>query len=172
MPRKGIDTVIQALPALPHTVHYHVVGDGPDKKRLQEIVVSYNLSNRVNFLGRVSEEHLPQVYKRAHIFVLPSREEREGQSVEGFGIVYLEAAASGLPVIASTATGIADLIQQRRVGLLVPPNNPHALADVIRRLLKDHALRHELAHAGRVWVEREMNWSRTATAVLETLTGS
>ena len=92
--------------------------------------------------------------------------------MEGFGIVYLEAAASALPIIASTASGIAEQVQKRDVGLLVPPDDPDALADALVHLLRDNSLRQRMGRTGRRWVKREMTWEQTARhieALLEAL---
>ncbi len=168
VPRKGIDTVIRALPLLLDrfsALRYWIVGDGPERARLTSLVSELQLSPHVTFYGRVADEVLPNLYRAAHVFVLPTRLEEMGESVEGFGIAYLEAAATALPVVASTEGGIASHVRQQSIGLLVPPDDPVALTNVITRLLSQRDLRHRLGQAGRRWVEEEMNWDRTAARI-------
>ena len=95
------------------------------------------------------------------IFVMPARSEYHAGNVEGLpGIVYLEASASGLPVVAARSGGAAEAVIEDETGLLVPPDDPPALAQALARLLNDAALRQRLGSAGRRWVENEMNWDR------------
>ena len=174
VPRKGIDTVVRALPRLRARfpgLRYHIVGDGPERPRLQALVVQHGLEGQVKFHGRVADEALPDLYRAAHVFVLPTREEAEGASVEGFGIAYLEAAATALPIVASTVGGIAPYVRKKGIGLLVPPDDPQALAEAVGRLLSDPGMRHRLGQAGRRWVEAEMNWDRVAARVEALLEG-
>ncbi|MBN1401762.1 MAG: glycosyltransferase family 4 protein [Anaerolineae bacterium] len=172
VPRKGIDTVLRALallqPRLPQ-IRYQIVGDGPDRGRLEALVETLDLSSRVDFVGHVPDEALPDYYRNAHIFVMPAREEDKGRSVEGFGIVYLEASASGLPVVAGRSGGAVEAVRAGETGLLVDPDAPHALAEALWRLLQDEPLRHRLGRAGRAWVESEMNWERVALALEQAL---
>ncbi len=165
VPRKGIDTVIRALPllipGLPELA-YDIVGDGPDRARLKALVSDLGLEETVNFHGAVSQSELTDFYRRAHIFVMPARHEIEASSMEGFGIVYLEASASGLPVVAGRAGGAVEAVRDGETGLLVPPDNPEALAQTLGKLLADDDLRQKFGGAGRRWVEAEMNWDRSA----------
>jgi len=165
VPRKGVDTVIQALPLLLQHVpnlRYRVVGSGPDRERLQALARRLRVHDMVEFLGRVEDALLPNIYRNAHLFVMPVREEEAGASVEGFGIVFLEAAASGLPVITSTEGGAAEALVPGKTGVLVPPQDPVTLAQVITALLKDPERRKQMGKAGRAWVESEMTWDHTA----------
>jgi phosphatidylinositol alpha-1,6-mannosyltransferase len=174
VPRKGIDTVLEALPELLadfQYLRYHVVGEGPDRPRLERMARELRVAHAVQFLGRVSEEDLPKIYQAAHIFVMPAREVHEAASMEGFGIVYLEANASGLPVVAGCSGGAVEAVRHGETGFLVSPDDPQALAQVLKRLLADPDLRFRMGQAGRQWVVTFMNWDRTAaeidTALLE-----
>ena len=161
--RKGIDTVLAAIARLrAHfpDLQYYIVGEGPDRERLGQLVVQYQLQGCVHFMGYVSDEALPSLYRKAHIFVMTPREEPE--SVEGFGSVYLEASASGLPVVAARSGGASEAVIPEQTGLLVPPDDPDALAQALQRLLANPTLRQTLGARGRQWVEREMNWERAA----------
>ena len=117
-------------------------------------------------MDSVSDSELPAIYRQATIFVMPARAEYHAGSVEGFGIVYLEASASGLPVVAARTGGAAEAVRENETGLLVPPDDPPALALALARLLDDGALRQRMGRAGRRWVEREMNWDRAAQQFL------
>lgn len=165
VPRKGIDTVLQALSILCQAfpdLEYRVVGQGPDRKRLEALARQYEVDQNVRFLGQVPAAKLPDTYRSAHVFVMPTRHEPGAASIEGFGIVYLEASASGLPVVAAPSGGAAEAVRDGETGLLIPPDDPLALADALGRLLRDAELRRRLGQAGRRWVETEMNWDRAA----------
>lgn len=171
VPRKGIDTVLQALPDVYRefpNVSYWVAGAGPDEARLKALAAELSLLDTVHFLGRVDDEDLPQLYQQANIFVMPVREEAQGASVEGFGIVYLEASASGLPVVAGRSGGAVEAVLDEETGLVVEPQAEHVTA-ALKRLLGDDALRRRLGAAGRQWVEKEMNWDRAARQMAEAL---
>lgn len=171
--RKGIDTVIQALPALLDTfsdLQYQIIGEGPDRPRLEALARSLQVQDSVRFLGRATEDELPVCYRRAHVFVMPAREIPGDASVEGFGIVYLEASASGLPVVAGRSGGAVEAVKDGETGLLVPPDDPEALAQGLHRLLSSPALRDRMGRAGRRWATEEMNWDRAARQVHALLT--
>ena len=169
--RKGIDTVLHALPPLLElapSLEYWIVGNGPARPELERLIRDLRLTASVRFLSKegdpVSDSELPDIYRRASIFVLPARAEfhtAEGSpSVEGFGIVYLEASASGLPVVAARSRGASEAVRENETGLLVPPDDPAELTQALARLLCDDDLCQRLGRAGRRWVEREMNWDR------------
>jgi phosphatidyl-myo-inositol dimannoside synthase len=166
--RKGIDTMIQALPALLTDfpdLRYWIVGDGPDRARLEKLAVASGVQDAVVFRGSVSEASLLSLYQQAHLFILPTREEPDQASIEGFGIVYLEAAASGLPVIVGRSGGAAEAVRPGATGLLVAPDNPAEVARAVSQLLHDSALRRRMGQAGRRWVEEVMNWDRAAREI-------
>ena len=163
VPRKGIDTVLQALPQLlaqSPDLQYWIVGNGPARVSLGRQAQELGLIQAVRFMDKVSDSELPEIYRRATIFVLPARADYHAGSVEGFGIVYLEASASGLPVVAARSGGAAEAVIENETGLLVPPDDPAALGQALQRLLDDAQMRQEMGRAGRRWVEREMNWDR------------
>ena len=132
---KGHDRVIESLSALKERhpgLVYLVAGDGPDRERLQQLVRNHGVSNMVRFLGRVAEEDLPYLFRLADAYVMPS-------SGEGFGIVFLEALATGLPVIAGDADGSRDPLADGELGLLVSRDDQSGLLDAIRRALSAQA---------------------------------
>ena len=171
--RKGIDTVLYALPPLLSSypdLRYHIVGDGPDRARLQALAQALRITPSVIFSGEVDHVQLLTAYQQAHIFVMPVREEEKGTSVEGFGIVYLEASACGLPVIAGRSGGASEAVRHEHTGYLVAPNAPEAVARVVLNLLENPERRQQMGQNGRRWVEKEMNWDRAARRLLLLLT--
>ncbi len=163
VPRKGVDTAIRALARLRKAnadLLYLIAGRGPERPRLQRLARDLGVEEHVRFLGGVSSSDLPDVYRRAHVFVLPLREESQADSVEGFGMVFLEAAATAIPSVAGNSGGAAEAVRDGETGFLVPPSNVDAVAEAVQRLLDDEVLRLEMGHNGRRWVEEEMNWDR------------
>lgn len=130
---KGHELIFAALPALrarfPGLVHL-VAGEGDDRSRLERRAVELAGEEAVRFLGYVSDEDLPDLYRLADLFVMPSSE-------EGFGIVYLEAAACGLRVIGGAGGGSSDAIPDRRVGEIVDPGDRDGLVEAVSRLLRE-----------------------------------
>lgn len=170
--RKGIDRVLEALAVLLAEfpdLRYRIVGDGPDRQRLESLASELGVGHAVTFLGRVPDEALPSLYRQAHIFVMPAREERDAASVEGFGIVYLEASASGLAVVAARSGGVSEAVRAGETGRLVPPDDPEALVRALRALIVDGEERERLGCAGRRWTVEEMGWEQTARSVLGAL---
>jgi phosphatidylinositol alpha-1,6-mannosyltransferase len=170
--RKGIDTVLRSMPALLGefpSLRYIIAGRGPEREPLEGLARQLGVAGAIEFLGFVGDGDLPDLYRSASIFVMPAREEASTASVEGFGIVYLEASASGLPVIAARSGGAAEAVRHGETGLLVPPDNPGRLAEAIGRLLRDPGFCRQLGQNGRRWVEEEMNWERAARQVREVL---
>jgi glycosyltransferase involved in cell wall biosynthesis len=151
-PRKGVDRLIEATAALRAEfprIRLHVAGGGPDRERLQARAGELGLDTHVVFHGRVSDEDKAALYAFADIFAMPAR--REGSSVEGFGIVYLEAAWYGTPSIAGTEGGASDAVQDGETGLLCDGQDPAAVTAVLRAMAADPDLRGRLgANAGRV----------------------
>jgi len=166
--RKGFDQVIKSLPEvikkIPNCV-YLLAGNGSDKSRLTNLIKKYNLQNRVIFSGQVKESELGQFYAAADLFAMPSRELADGD-VEGFGIVYLEAAACAKPVVAGDSGGIRDAVIHNQTGLIVNPNKTQEIAQAIIRLLENEELSNRLGQAGRKRVEQEYNWPKTIEKIL------
>jgi len=162
---KGIDTVIEALPSLVsefQKLRYIVVGEGPDRPRLENLADSLGLGNHVRFTGAVNEPELKEIYRQGSAFVLPS-------GGEGFGIVYLEAMAYGLPVIAARAGGAPEVVLDGQTGLLVPYGDPEGVAMAIRQILSDPALARRLGEAGRRRVKEKFTFPRFKERVVQIL---
>jgi phosphatidylinositol alpha-1,6-mannosyltransferase len=125
--RKGHDRVIAALPAIvaamPHVV-YLIAGHGADRTRLEALAQNLGVANNVVFAGRVAPDELPQLYRLADLFVMPSAQ-------EGFGIVFLEAAASGLRAIGGNADGSIDALADGAIGTVIDPNDSEALVRAV-----------------------------------------
>ncbi len=122
IPSKGIDVLIRAMAECP-THRLEIVGDGPQKGALKRLAASLGLARRIRFVGRHAD--VRPFLHQADCFIQPSRH-------EGFGIAVLEAMSTGLPVIASNVDGLKEVIQPSKTGVLVPPDNPRALARAIR----------------------------------------
>ncbi len=144
---KGVDVNLEALGILRRrgidAWWYTVVGDGPERAVLERLAARLGIADRVRFVGRMAHEEALREMASADLFSLPSRR-------EAFGIVFLEAMASGLPAVGCLGTGAEDLIREGVTGLLVPPDDPEALATVLERLLADAGRRRELGAAGRL----------------------
>ena len=158
-PRKGIDAVIGALPEIldrhPGCV-YAVGGAGSDRGRLEELAAEHNVRQSVIFLGRVTDAEKMALLSVADVFAMPVR--REGQSVEGFGISYLEAGWFGVPSLAGRDGGAADAVLDGETGLVCDGANQDAVAGSLLSLLGDAELRRTLGAAAQNRVKRELIW--------------
>lgn len=164
VPRKGIDTVIRALPELEDSVRYRVVGSGPDEQRLRSLAEQCGVAARVAFLGRIDDEQLAAEYRRCRLFVLPARRTADGQ-LEGYGLVYFEAAAWGRPVVAGRSGGEVDAVVDGETGVLVDGESVQSVSATLRALLADPERCAVLGRAGHARVEKTHNWSAAARAV-------
>ncbi|MFZ9839493.1 MAG: glycosyltransferase family 4 protein [Opitutaceae bacterium] len=166
-PRKGQLLTLQALQRLPEGLkaglEYRLVGTESDSAYARVLRAEAARSGlQVTFLGDVPDADLPAVYAGADVFALTSVQHRH--SVEGFGLVYLEASAQGLPVVAHAVGGVSEAVAQDRTGLLVPPDRPEELTAAFARLLADGALRQRLGTEGRRWAGRS-TWAASAAAL-------
>ncbi len=125
----------------------------------------------MRFTGAVPWAELPAHYGAGDVFAMPCRTRRGGLDVEGLGIVYLEASATGLPVVAGDSGGAPDAVLEGRTGYVVPGGSPQASAERIVRLLGDERLRRELGTAGRRWVEDAWRWDLLAARLGDLLAG-
>jgi len=159
-PRKGIDAVLRALPAVrrafPRAV-YLVAGGGADSNRLEALAGSLGVEDAVHFLGRIDEAQKAALLTRADLFVMPTR--RDGDSIEGFGIAYIEAAFRGKPALAGRAGGASDAVIDGETGLLCDGANDAEIEAALRRLLSDEPLRKRLGAAAQARARSELTWS-------------
>jgi phosphatidylinositol alpha-1,6-mannosyltransferase len=164
--RKGHDLAIHAVAALAKeglALRYAIVGDRWERQALEALARELGVAHRIAFLGEVPAADLPAYYAAADIFLLPNRVE-EGD-FEGFGIVFLEAAAAGKPAIGGRSGGVAEAIEDGVTGLLVGGTDVDELAAAIRQLAASPALRARMGEAGRARVLREFTWERAAGRV-------
>jgi phosphatidylinositol alpha-1,6-mannosyltransferase len=164
IPRKGVDTVIRAMLALPSDVDYRIVGSGPDEPRLRQLARTLGLADRVHFLGRLDDQALADEYRRCALFVLPARRTPDG-SLEGYGLVYFEAAAWGRPVVAGRSGGEVDAVVDGQTGVLVDGESVAEVCQAVGSLLADRSRLCALGAAGRQRVETTHNWTRAARVV-------
>jgi phosphatidylinositol alpha-1,6-mannosyltransferase len=156
VPRKGQDTLIAAWPAIRAKVSNAklvLVGDGPYAKKLKQQAQRRNVSDDVIFTGSVPWPELPSYYDAADVFAMPCRTRRAGLDVEGLGIVYLEASATGLPVIGGDSGGAPDAILDGETGYVV--SDVPGVAARITELLRDPAKARAMGEKGLAWVDRE-----------------
>ncbi|MDQ2855420.1 MAG: glycosyltransferase family 4 protein [Acidobacteriota bacterium] len=170
--RKGHDMVIRCLPILMNRVPdfvYLIVGDGPYRETLEDLAKEIGVSDRVIFAGKLPDEDIPDIHALSDVFVMPSREHLEEESVEGFGMVFLEANACNKPVIGGRAGGIPEAVEDGVTGLLVDPHSPPEIAEALARLLTDGDFAHRLGTQGRARVVREFQWSQVGERILTLL---
>lgn len=166
-PRKGQFTSLKAfalVKAQLSSAHYHIVGsfqpDQPYYRQMQNFIIEQDLAD-VNFAGVVSQDNLRRYYQEASVFVLTPEE--DGLHFEGFGLVYLEAGAYGLPVVAARSGGVPDAVRDGETGLLALPGDVEGIAAALLRLLTDADLARQMGQANRLWAET-LTWERTAQA--------
>jgi phosphatidyl-myo-inositol dimannoside synthase len=172
--RKGQDTLIRAWPLVraqaPGDPLLMLVSDGPYKASLERLAARLGVSDSVLFTGPVSRDDLPACYDAGTIFAMPCRTRRAGLDVEGLGIVYLEAAATGLPVIGGDSGGAPDAVLDGETGYVVPGRDVRVLADRLIELLSDPAGAAAMGEKGRSWIDREWTWDRVADRLKAILT--
>jgi len=160
---KGIDDLIRACSRLVNNrleFHLVIVGDGPDRGRLETIVRSTGLTEHVSFLGALPHREVLRYMAACDVFVLPSWRET-------FGLVYLEAMAAGKPVIGVREQGIDGIIEEGKTGFLVAPRSIHELAGALWQLLSDSDLAHTTGANARSLVLDTLTWQRTAERTME-----
>ncbi len=162
--RKGHDMLIRALPQIREAIpgiHYAIAGDGDQRQFLEQLAAENGVSGHVQFLGENTDEQLLTCYQDCDLFALPNRQ--DGEDIEGFGIVLLEAQACGKPVLAGASGGTAETMNPGVTGLVVPCEQPGPLAEEIIRLLLDPCRCREMGTAAREWVVRNFDWSAQST---------
>ncbi|PYP57483.1 MAG: hypothetical protein DMD40_08010 [Gemmatimonadetes bacterium] len=165
IPRKGVRYLIDALHRLPSTIPAKllILGEGTDRAKLEAQVHELGLDGRVEMPGRVPEPDLHRAFHEASVLVLPSIVDQRGDT-EGLGVVLLEALSYRVPVIGSAIGGITDIIGDGETGLLVPPEDPTAIAKAIERIATDPAFAKRLAEAGSRRVREQFGWEAIIAA--------
>lgn len=166
VPRKGFDVLIRALAALDDSVQLAIVGSGRDERRLMDLAVSHQVHPRVRFLGRVAENEIAPLYAAADVFAMLCRDRWGGLEAEGFGIVFVEAAACGVPSVAGRSGGSHEAVVDGETGLVVEPRDVGAVGAALARLLGDDALRARLGSAARERALRELSYDVLAERLL------
>ncbi|MEO3752190.1 glycosyltransferase family 4 protein [Streptomyces sp. B6B3] len=168
VPRKGQDTLIRSMPhilrAEPDAV-LMIVGGGPYRGALEKLAHKTGVADSVRFAGEVSWEDLPAYYGVGDVFAMPCRTRLGGLDVEGLGIVYLEASATGLPVVCGDSGGAPDAVIDGETGWVVRGSGEAAPAETAERivaLLADPELRRRMGERGRAWIEENWRWDLLA----------
>jgi glycosyltransferase involved in cell wall biosynthesis len=160
--RKGVDLLLRALVDV--DIPCVVVGDGPLRKQLERSARELGLSERVSFLGSVPHSELPELYRKAAIFVLPSR-------ADAMPLTVLEAMACGVPPVASSVHGVPKAVEHRHNGLLVTPGDLAELRAAMGELAADRALREQLGRNARKTVLEKFTWRAHAQQVVRIYEG-
>jgi glycosyltransferase involved in cell wall biosynthesis len=169
VPHKGIDVALGAVAALSEdypALRYLVVGDGEDAGRLADRARALGIADRVVFAGSLSDAAIAEAYATAQVYVGLSRVDAD-INAEGFGIAFVEAAASGIPVVAGDSGGVRTAVRDGETGIIVDPVDPRAAAAAIDQLLRDSERRQAMGRAGRQAAEQYFNWERVARDVRE-----
>jgi glycosyltransferase involved in cell wall biosynthesis len=159
--RKGVKYLIEAFHRIQKSIPHKlvIIGDGPERGQLEEMVARLGLESRVKFPGKIPDDRLYQYYRSCSFLVLPAVYDKKGDT-EGLGVVLLEAMSYAKPVIASNVGGITDIVVDGENGLLVPPANPDVLAKAIIKLARGKELRGKFGKQARKTVDEKFNWDR------------
>ena len=172
--RKGQDVLVRALPAIQARVPgtaLLLVGDGPKRTDIEKLVIELGLSDDVVLAGRVPWAHAPAFYDAGDVFCMPTHTRLLGLEPEALGICYLEAAATGIPVVAGDSGGAPDAVLHGENGYVVPGRSPQAVADRCAELLLDPELRQRFGQRGREWVSQRWRWDHLALRLQRLLAG-
>jgi phosphatidylinositol alpha-1,6-mannosyltransferase len=165
VPRKGQDMLIRALPEIRRHVPdaaLLLVGGGPDADRLAALAAAAGVTEHVVTTGSVPASELAAHYAAGDVYAMPSRTRGRGLDVEAFGLVYLEASATGLPVVAGRSGGAPEAVRDGATGYVVDGRNVTELADVLAGLLADPERAAKLGSAGRQWAVEAWDWADLA----------
>ena len=164
VPHKGQDMGIRALATLSRdfpNLRYIMVGEGHDELRLRSIARELGVTDKVGFVGAMRDDELPEAYATSTIYLGASRVDKE-INVEGFGISFLEAGASGIPSVAGDSGGVRSAVRDGETGIVVPPTDADSITEAIRSLLLNPERRKQMGLAARHAVETHYNWDRVA----------
>ena len=170
--RKGQDMLVRALPLVQRSVPdaaVLLVGDGPMRRALETLAAELEVSDDVVLAGAVPWVDLPPYFAAGDVFCMPCRTRKLGFEPEGLGIVYLEASATGLPVVAGRSGGAPDAVLEGRTGLVVDGRAVSALAAALVRILGDPEAAADMGAEGRLWVEQRWQWAASAALLRDAL---
>ena len=173
VPRKGQDMLIRALPSIRQRVDgaaLVIVGGGPYLEALRKLAQGCSVADHVTFTGGVTAAELPAYHALADVFAMPCRTRGAGMDVEGLGIVFLEASATGVPVIAGDSGGAPEALQHNKTGLIVDGRSVSTIADAVTDLLTDRDRAAAMGAAGREWVTAQWRWDTLAVRLANLLT--
>ena len=159
--RKGQDTLISAMPQILEAVanaHLLLVGEGPYRRHLTDLATQLKVSDSVTFIGRIQYDELPRYICVGDIFAMPSRSRFRGLEVEGLGIVYLEASACGIAVVAGKSGGAPDAVVEGVTGVSVDGTSSKEVAQAVIDLLLNEGKAQSMGVAGRSWIEDNWRW--------------
>ena len=165
VPRKGQDMLIRALPSIRRRVDgaaLVIVGGGPQLEALRKLANECGVAEHVSFTGGVPAGELPAHHALADVFAMPCRTRGAGMDVEGLGIVFLEASATGVPVVAGSSGGAPETLQHNKTGLVVDGRAVDEVADAVTGLLADRDRAAAMGAAGREWVTSQWRWDTLA----------
>ncbi len=168
-PKKGFQHLVNAVHILAgqwKEIRLLLIGFGPEEDALKAQVKDLKLEDTIKFVGKISHAELPKYYRTCQAFAAPSVVLPSGDT-EGQGVVLLESMASSVPTVASRVGGIVDIVEHEMNGLLVPPEDPKALAEALRRVLMDETLASELTKNGIDTIQRRFSWESTADRFAE-----
>lgn len=171
VPRKGFDNAILALSDLQKDIHLVIVGKGRDEKRLRSLTEKFSVSNRVHFLGKISHEKLVATFHASDLFLMLCRDRWGSLEAEGFGIVFLEAAACGLPVVAGRSGGSPEALIDNKTGFVVDPQSISEIRKRITEILDDVEMKKSFGEQGRKFVEQNHSYDLLAAQLLPLVTG-
>jgi phosphatidylinositol alpha-1,6-mannosyltransferase len=172
VPRKGQDMLIVAMTEIRERVDGAVLviaGGGPYETRLRALAEALGVQDSVVFTGRVPSGELAAHHTIADVFAMPCRTRGAGLDVEGLGIVFLEASATGVPVVAGDSGGAPETVREGETGIVVHGRSVPQISDAIVELLTDRDKAAEMGAAGRAWVERNWHWDRQGARLRELL---
>jgi phosphatidylinositol alpha-1,6-mannosyltransferase len=174
VPRKGQDMLIRALPTIRERVDgaaLVIVGGGPYRETLHRLAREFGVSDHVVFTDGVPSEELAAHHAMADVFAMPCRTRGAGLDVEGLGIVFLEASATGVPVVAGRSGGAPESVRDGETGLVVDGWDVGAVAAAVGDLLADPDRAAAMGRAGRRWVVEEWQWKARGRKLSQLLTG-
>lgn len=164
VPKNGVDIVIEAMGELPSRVRFAIAGDGPERTQLEVLARTRGVTDRVTFLGEISQKDLPDYLASADSFIRASRS-------EGQGISFIEAMASGLPTIGTSVGGIPDFLRDQETGFVVLPNNVGAVVSAISRIIEQPIEANRIAEGGLRLVRERYGWELISEEMREILRG-
>jgi phosphatidyl-myo-inositol dimannoside synthase len=174
VPRKGQDMLIQALPSIRRRVDgaaLVIAGGGPYLEALQRLAERFDVADLVTFTGGIAADDLPAYHAMADVFAMPCRTRGAGLDVEGLGIVFLEASATGVPVIAGSSGGAPETVRHNKTGLVVDGRSVNQIADAVAELLADPDRAAAMGAAGRQWATEQWRWDDLAARLSRLIIG-